>query len=128
MILNLLQSARGFLLPAVMLAAVIVGALASPAQSQVYSPNGVELTPAEWAMASTDGKNVTVKEALTNSENAMITNGVKGVDGYTLTVMSFWGGAPNGDYLSIEVRQNGSVAANCRVSSAKDGSSYDTTC
>lgn len=128
MILNLLQSARGFLFPAVMLAAVLLGALITPAQSQVYSPNGVELSQKEWAEASTDGKNVTVKQALTNSENSMITDGVKGVNGYTLTVMSFWDGSPNGDYLTIEVRQNGSVAANCRVSSAKDGSTYDTTC
>lgn len=128
MILNLLQSARGFLFPAVMLAAVLLSALVSPAQSEVYSPDGVELSPAQWAEASTDGKNVTVKDALTSSENSMITNGVKGVNGYTLTVMSFWDGAPSGDYLTIEVRQNGSVAANCRVSSAKDGSTYDTTC
>jgi hypothetical protein len=128
MVLNLLQSARGFLFPAVMLTAVLLGALVSPAQSEVYSPDGVELSPAQWTTASTDGKNVTVKDALTNSANSMITNGVKGVNGYTLTVMSFWDGSPNGDSLTIEVRQNGSVAANCQVSSAKNGSTYDTSC
>ncbi len=128
MIPGLLQLSRDFLFPAVMLAAVFLGALVTPAQSEVYAPNGVVLSPADWAKASTDGKSVTVKDALTNSENSMITNGVKGVNGYTLTVMSFWDAAPNGDYLTIEVRQHGSVAANCRVSSAKDGSTFDTTC
>jgi len=126
--LNLFQSVRDLLFPALMMAAVFLGTFATSAKADVYSPNGVLLSSAQWDEQSTDGKKVTVREALTNSENTMITNGVKGVDNYTLTVLSFWDGSSNGDHLSVQVRQSGSPQATCRVSSAKDGDKYDTTC
>lgn len=125
---NLSQVLRDFLFMAVMMAFVLLGTFMTSAKADVYSPNGVLLNDAQWAETSTDGKKVTVREALTNSENTMITNGVKGVQGYTLTILSFWDGSSNGDYLSVQVRKNGSAQATCRVSSAKDGSTYDTTC
>lgn len=127
-IFNLLQGARDFLFPALMMAAVLLGTALNPAKAQVYSPNGVELSPAEWNEKSGDSSAVTVRDALTNSANVMIKNGVKGVSGFTLTVMSFWSDAPNGDELTVEVRRNGSVQANCKVSSTKVGTAYQTAC
>ena len=126
--LNLSHALRDFLFPAVMMAFVLLGTFMTSARAEVYSPNGVLLDEAQWDETSTDGKKVTVREALTKSENSLITNGVKGVAGYTLTILSFWDGSSNGDYLSVQVRKNGSAQATCRVSSAKDGDRYDTTC
>ncbi len=111
-----------------LLGALVLAVPSSSAMADVYSPNGVLLSSAEWKEASTDGKKVTVRDALTNSASRMITSGVKGVNGYTLTVMSFWSDSPDGDELVIEVRQNGSVKATCEVSSTKTGTTYETTC
>ena len=111
-----------------LLGALVLAVPSSSAMADVYSSNGVLLSSAEWKEASTDGKKVTVRDALTNSASRMITSGVKGVNGYTLTVMSFWSDSPDGDELVIEVRQNGSVKATCEVSSTKTGATYETTC
>ncbi|MFV1852560.1 MAG: hypothetical protein ACMZ66_17905 [Thalassospira sp.] len=127
-ILNLFHAARDFLFPVLMMAAVLLGAALNPASAQVYSPNGVELSPAEWNEKSGDANAVTVRDALTNSANAMIKNGVKGVGGFTLTVLSFWSDSSNGDELTVEIRRNGSVQGNCLVSSTKVGTAYQTTC
>lgn len=127
-ILNLFQGARDFLFPVLMMAAVLLGTALNPAKAQVYSPNGVELSLAEWNEKSGDANAVTVRDALTNSANVMIKSGVKGVNGLTLTVLSFWSDAPNGGELTVEVRRNGSVQANCKVSSTKVGTAYETVC
>ncbi|WP_430473094.1 hypothetical protein ACQ0MK_13700 [Thalassospira lucentensis] len=125
---NFSRMLSGVLLPAMLTAAVLLAAFVAPVKADVYSPNGVLLSSAEWKDASTDGKNVTVRDALTNAGNAMITNGVKGVKGYTLTVMSFWDSSPSGDTLVIEVRKDGSVQGTCDVTSTKTGNTFDTTC
>lgn len=125
---NLRNGMFGMVASAFVLAGVFLGVPSFSANADVYSPNGVLLSSAEWKQTSTDGKNVTVRDALTNSANPMIVSGVKGVNGYTLTVMSFWSDSAGGNELEIEVRQNGSVKANCEVTSTKTGTTYDTDC
>jgi hypothetical protein len=122
------KGTSGTVLLAFVLAGMLLGVPSFSANADVYSPNGVLLSSAEWKQTSTDGKNVTVRDALTNSANPMIIAGVKGVNGYSLTVMSFWSDSVGGNELAIEVRQNGSVKANCEVTSAKVGTTYATDC
>lgn len=109
-------------------AGVIALLLGLQVSSAAVYYNDVLINPSQWMMKSSDNGGVTVKQALQNSENRMIVDGVNSVNGYDLTILNFWQKSSDGDYLDIQVRQNGSVANTCYVYSVKSGAGYQTVC
>ncbi|MBO6579245.1 MAG: hypothetical protein JJ972_09395, partial [Thalassospira sp.] len=73
--LNLLQTVRDAIFPAIMFAVMALGTLVSSPKAEVYNPNGVPISSSEWAETSPDSAKVTVKDALSNSGNATVVAG-----------------------------------------------------
>lgn len=137
--LNLLQTVRDAIFPAIMFAVMALGTLVSSPKAEVYNPNGVPISSSEWNQVSPDSAKVTVKDALSKSDNADVVAGatntgaapylnLSGSDG----AGSIWWPAQSGGNAEIKlqiINASGSVTADCTVSSKKDtAGKFETTC
>ena len=137
--LNLLQTVRDAIFPAIMFAVMALGTLVSSPKAEVYNPNGVPISSSEWAETSPDSAKVTVKDALSNSGNATVVAGVtnSGAAPYLNLFGSdgagsiWWPSADGGNAeIQLQIRNaSGSVTTACTVTSKKDtAGKFATTC
>lgn len=131
---NLSQWGRDLLFPALMMAAVLLGAFMTQAKGEVLSPNGVPLSSSEWAEKSPDTEAVTVREALSNSDNPKIAGAIPNKSDPILNLVGSGGGIWHSGSSNAEIQlniinKNGSPEGSCTVSSekGKDGK-YVTAC
>ena len=136
---NLLQTVRDAIFPAIMFALMALGTLVTSPKAEVLNPSGVPISSSEWKQVSPDSAKVTVKDALSNSENSEVVAGVtntgaapylnlSGSDG----AGSIWWPSSSGGNAEIKlqiINASGSVTADCTVSSQKDtAGKFDTIC
>lgn len=136
---NLHPAVRGVIVPAVVFTLLALGPLATSPKAEVLNPNSVPISAAEWAEKSPDAVAVTVRDALTNSDNSYVVAGaVNSSSAPYLSLLgsdgagSIWWPSSNGENAEIKLQirnASGSVTGECTVSSRKgtDGK-YETAC
>ena len=134
--LNLSHALRDFLFPAVMMAFVLLGTFMTSAHAEVYSPNGVPMSPSEWGEKSPDKAAVTVKEALSNADDPKIVSAVSKSSPFILNLVGsdsagtiWWSEGDDAEIKLNIINASGSQIGSCTVSSSKgkDGK-FDTMC
>ena len=137
--LNLLQTARDAIFPAIMFVLMALGTLVTSPKAEVLNPNDVSISSSQWAETSPDSAKVTVKDALSNSENSDVVAGVTNTGAAPYLNLSgsdsagsIWWPSNDGGNAEIKLKiknASGTVTGNCTVSSKKgpDGK-FETTC